>query len=168
MTPKTRIFVYCEDSKIMENWQDIVKRGAVKSIGDLPWNKSEKEEKEIPSCSSQCNPITILTPTKIALNGDDGCRTVLEVPENSRVWTEFSKCRTAKPDVSIGKVGGQTVVFFEGTGGNTLELPLILAGNDFRGLVIGIQRRNEGAYGSLLANQRRNDGQFSAGYEIRG
>ncbi len=173
LSPDTRVFVYSEDPEFMESWIDLIKQGSVPAAKALPWRPNRPDHKESEDCEcgltepSGCS-VTLLEPAKLSVDCGGGRCMIIAAPRRTRIWTGHALVAAKKPKVSVGRANGKEVVFFDGDWGDSLELPMLMAGGQFMALAIGIERSAEGAYGALLTNQRRADGELSAGFEIRG
>lgn len=170
LRPDTRVFVYSEDPEFMESWIDLIKQDSVSAAKALPW-RSDRTESEDCECgpTEPCScSVTLLEPAKLSVDCDDGRCIIIDAPRLTRIWTGHAPVAAKKPKVSVGRANGKDVVFFDGDWGDSLELPMPMAGGQFMALAIGIERSAEGAYGALLTKQRRADGELSAGFEIRG
>ncbi len=173
LRPDTRVFVYSEDQETMQDWIDLARKGTVSAAKTLPWRPHRAEDTEIEdyACDStvpdSCS-VTLLESTKLSVDCGDGRCLIINAPQQTKIWTGLTPAIEKKPKVSVGRTNGKDVVFFDGDWGDSLELPMPMAGGQFMTLAIGIERNTEGAYGALLTNQRRTDGKLSAGYEIRG
>lgn len=173
MRRDTRLFVYCEDSEIMQAWMELIRMGTVSAAEDLPWRHPRQDSKE--DEEGGCDPVmpntctvTLLQPAKLSVDCGDGRCMIIDAPRRTRIWIECATGAVEKPKVSVGRANGKDVLFFDGGWGDSLELPMPLAGGQFMALAIGVERGTEGTYGALLANQRRADGELSVGFEIRG
>ena len=70
--------------------------------------------------------------------------------------------------VALGTYQDQDVIFVQG-GSPALEFPLRLVADDFVPLALGLVRpKGARAKGTLMATQRRGDGELSPGYSIVG
>ena len=173
LRPDTRVFIYSEDSDIMQTWIDLTRKGTVLAAKELPWRTDRPDRTEIDNCKyrqnmqSDCT-ITLLEPAKFSVDCNEDRCIIIDAPRLTRIWTGHAITIVEKPKVFVGRANGKDVVFFDGEGGDSLELPMPIAGGQFIALAIGIERSAEGAYGALLTNQRRLDGELSAGFEIRG
>lgn len=170
----TRVFVYSEDPDTMQTWIGLIRKGAVSAAKALPWRPHRPDRTEIEDC--ECSPtvpsccaVTLLEPAKLSVDCGDGRCMIIDALRRTRFWTGHANVTAEKPKVSVGRANGKVVVFFDGDWEDSLELPMPMAGGQFMALAIGVERSAEGgAYGALLTNQRRADGELSAGFEIRG
>lgn len=169
----TRVFVYSEDANTMKTWINLIRKGKVSGAETLPWRPHQPDRNDDENCEytpkepDSCS-VTLLSPAKLSVDCCDGRSLIIDAPRKTRIWTGHASVVAKKPKVSVGRANGKDVVFFDGDWSDSLELPMPLSGGQFTSLAIGVERSTEGAYGALLANQRRADGELSAGYEIRG
>jgi hypothetical protein len=172
VVPAARIFVRSENRDLMAAWVTAVRSGRLRPAGRVPWREPRPEEPDrtVVGCrddDSRCA-VTLVDRTCFTVRCGNDAVLVVDAAAGSRVWLACDPGSVATPRVSVGKALGQEVIFFDGGGGQVLELPMVLAGSEFTPLAIGVDRAEAQFFGELRATQRRPDGELSPGYEIRG
>jgi hypothetical protein len=152
LAPHARVFLCIDDRKLMRQWLQLARESAVKPARELPWRRGRKAQRVDRDLALRVTGLKVVSD----LAPGDGGRIGHNV-------------RDLGPMVSVGRVRGREVVFFEGGGADSLELPLPLRSAQYVPLAIGVARpkRGEGGLGVLRATQRLADGELSAGYELR-
>lgn len=171
VVPAARVFVRAEDPALMASWIDAVRRARVPGAGPVPWMPPRQDERDH---AEDCGPeddrcaVTMLERTRFTVRCAGDAIVVVDAAPLSRLWTTRDPGGPVKPKVALGNALGRDVIFFDGGGGQVLELPMSLGGSEFTALAVGVDRSELAAFGVLRATQRRTDGELSAGYEITG
>ena len=168
MVPDARIFVYSEDAKLMKSWIDLVKAGAVPAAEPVPWRPELAEPDPLDQVDRRGCRVTLPERTRFVVHCCDGSHLVIDAGPRTHLWTLCGRRALARPRLAVGSALGKRVIYFDGGGGEILELPMALAGSRFTALALGVHRAGARAFGTLRANQRRGDGGYSAGYEMTG
>ncbi len=173
LSPEARVFVRIDDADIMQRWLRLAKAGAVKPAGDLPWRGEREAPKadrdpQVPQTDERlAGAVTFLDAARVVVDLGAGERLVIDAKAGTRLYGQMVADKAASAKVSVGRQRGHDVIFFDGGGADSIELPLLLKGKEYVPLAIGIVSAGRQRVGALRATQRLTDGELSPGYEIR-
>jgi hypothetical protein len=143
MRRDARVFIYSEDPDTMQSWIELVDKGTLSGVVELPWRRPAQDGKE--SDDGDCDSampkgctVTLLEPAKLSVDCGDGRCMIIDAPQRTRIWTGCAPRAAEKPKVSVGRAYGKKVLFFDGDWGDSLELPMLLTGGQFMALAIGV------------------------------
>jgi hypothetical protein len=166
-----RVFFRVADALIMQQWKKLVLSGKVTGVAALPGSTvipavPQPQDPHAEGHACGC-PVTLLEDSRIAIDCCDDSKVIIEAKRGTTLnWYGCDDLDRSVPKVSLGKVQGQEVLFFDG-GAAAIELPMLLAAGQYLPVILGAIRTDGRHSSSLLqATQRKGDGELSAGYSI--
>ncbi len=170
LPPEARVFIRIADPDIMQRWVSLAKEGVTKPSADLPWwgqRKPHGGQEPLEIRKELAGALTFLDPARVKVDLSDTEKLIIEAKAGTRVHSHTVGNGGHVAKVSAGRESGHDVIFFDGGGADSCELPLPLKGREYVPLAIGIVHAGQKRFGVLRATQRLTDGGLSPGYEIR-
>ncbi|HYJ78081.1 MAG TPA: S8 family serine peptidase, partial [Longimicrobiaceae bacterium] len=172
LAPGARVFLRVDDREAMQHWLKLAGGRSVRAAAALPWRKRAEPRPDDGAqfVELQDDPIgrlTFVDAARAVVDLGRGDRLLIDARPGTGVWRLRASGGEKSPQLSAGRVRGQDVVFFDGGGADSLELPLDLRGGEYVALAMGVEHPDGGRAGTLRATQRLADGELSPGYELR-
>jgi hypothetical protein len=150
LEPEASVFVRIDNERIMKRWVTLIRE-----------HQLHPAEPLVPAEETECE-VVIEDSARLRVSYPGGRNVVI----HAAAGTHFTICNHRTELHARGHIGHYHEVETIVLDGDTIELPLDLAPQRYVPVVIGLTGAKRGS-GTLRISQRLNNGEISAGYEIR-